>query len=90
LPACWRFPGKLGALGLWTGLACTASIQAPLMTLTVLMGYGQVSWFDMHRVVVYCTELHLFGMHGEHTGAADDADRLQVSWVEREQVCNVQ
>lgn len=29
------FPGKLGALGLWTGLACTASIQALLMTLTV-------------------------------------------------------
>jgi hypothetical protein len=26
---------KLGALGLWTGLACTASIQALLMTLTV-------------------------------------------------------
>lgn len=29
------FPGGLGALGLWTGLACTASVQALLMTLTV-------------------------------------------------------
>eukprot|EP00879_Flechtneria_rotunda_P031537 GHRR01034459.1.p1 GENE.GHRR01034459.1~~GHRR01034459.1.p1 ORF type:complete len:646 (+),score=178.69 GHRR01034459.1:333-2270(+) len=29
------FPGKLGALGLWTGLACTASVQALLMTITV-------------------------------------------------------
>jgi MATE family multidrug resistance protein len=29
------FPGKLGALGLWTGLACSASIQALLMTITV-------------------------------------------------------
>jgi MATE family multidrug resistance protein len=27
--------GKLGALGLWTGLACTASAQALLMSLTV-------------------------------------------------------
>jgi hypothetical protein len=27
--------GKLGALGLWTGLACTASVQALLMSLTV-------------------------------------------------------
>jgi hypothetical protein len=29
------FKGGLGALGLWTGLACTASVQALLMTLTV-------------------------------------------------------
>lgn len=29
------FYTKLGPLGLWTGLACTASIQALLMTLTV-------------------------------------------------------
>jgi hypothetical protein len=29
------FWGRLGALGLWTGLACTASVQALLMTLTV-------------------------------------------------------
>ncbi|KAF6260291.1 mate-domain-containing protein [Scenedesmus sp. NREL 46B-D3] len=36
------FPGKLGALGLWTGLACTASIQALLMTLTVF----KFNWSD--------------------------------------------
>ena len=29
------FWGGLGALGLWTGLACTASLQALLMTMTV-------------------------------------------------------
>lgn len=29
------FPGGLGALGLWAGLACTASVQALLMSLTV-------------------------------------------------------
>lgn len=29
------FWGGLGALGLWTGLACTASLQALLMTITV-------------------------------------------------------
>ncbi|WIA44443.1 hypothetical protein OEZ86_007198 [Tetradesmus obliquus] len=36
------FPGKLGALGLWTGLACTASIQALLMSLTVF----KFNWSD--------------------------------------------
>jgi hypothetical protein len=32
---CCYYAGKLGALGLWTGLACTASVQALLMSLTV-------------------------------------------------------
>jgi len=32
---CLCLTGKLGALGLWTGLACTASVQALLMSLTV-------------------------------------------------------
>eukprot|EP00879_Flechtneria_rotunda_P031346 GHRR01034232.1.p1 GENE.GHRR01034232.1~~GHRR01034232.1.p1 ORF type:complete len:537 (+),score=144.16 GHRR01034232.1:73-1683(+) len=36
------FPGKLGALGLWTGLACTASVQALLMTITVF----RFNWVD--------------------------------------------
>jgi MATE family multidrug resistance protein len=35
LSCALAFRGGLGALGLWTGLACTASVQALLMTLTV-------------------------------------------------------
>ncbi len=36
------FYAEMGALGLWTGLACTASVQALLMTLTVFK-------FDWHQ-----------------------------------------
>src|SRR4051812_45382454 len=36
------FHANMGALGLWTGLACTASVQALLMTLTVFK-------FDWHQ-----------------------------------------
>lgn len=35
LSVLMAFYGGLGALGLWTGLACTASVQALLMAATV-------------------------------------------------------
>lgn len=35
LSVVMAFWGGLGALGLWTGLACTASLQALIMTCTV-------------------------------------------------------
>lgn len=40
------FPGGLGALGLWTGLACTASVQALLMAITVFRWAGQGGWVE--------------------------------------------
>jgi hypothetical protein len=40
LSVIMAFWGGLGALGLWTGLACTASLQALLMTCTVFRWAG--------------------------------------------------
>ena len=47
------FSGGLGALGLWTGLACTASVQAFIMTYVVYQfNWQQESQLAQARVAL--------------------------------------
>ncbi|KAF8060322.1 DTX16 [Scenedesmus sp. PABB004] len=71
------FPGGLGALGLWTGLACTASLQALLMTLTVFK-FNWVEEAARAKALVAAGELLLEDEdpYDGHGGGAKEAEKF--------------